>query len=154
LSFKLKRININNFTKFGNVEFEFASGINIFIGKNGTGKTHLLKLLYAIGLANKGISSIKEKRIFSVIFGDKIKGIFKISEISHLIRNKEKDSEITINYQLIDNPSDFFIQYVGIKDSIESFQDNSDKQSIAFPENIVYLPTQEIITTYQDYISF
>ena len=44
----LKSLGIRNFTVFGNAELRFANGLNVFVGENGTGKTHLLKLLYAV----------------------------------------------------------------------------------------------------------
>jgi len=43
----IKSIELKNFTVFENIECEFSPGVNIFIGENGTGKTHLLKALYA-----------------------------------------------------------------------------------------------------------
>ncbi|MBI5917091.1 MAG: AAA family ATPase [Bacteroidetes bacterium] len=43
---KIKRLELENFTCFGKVEMDFSPGINVFIGENGTGKTHLLKVLY------------------------------------------------------------------------------------------------------------
>ena len=43
----IPKIAIRNFTVFENIEIDFCEGINVFIGENGTGKTHLLKLLYA-----------------------------------------------------------------------------------------------------------
>ena len=43
----LKRLHIENFTVFEKATFEFCPGINVLIGTNGTGKTHLLKLAYA-----------------------------------------------------------------------------------------------------------
>jgi len=42
----LRRLELENFTAFRSLEVEFSPGINVFIGENGTGKTHLLKLLY------------------------------------------------------------------------------------------------------------
>ncbi len=42
----IEKIAIKDFTVFEDIEIEFAKGINVFIGENGTGKTHLLKLLY------------------------------------------------------------------------------------------------------------
>ena len=42
----IKTMKVENFTVFKNMEVEFSPGINVFIGENGTGKTHLLKLLY------------------------------------------------------------------------------------------------------------
>ncbi len=43
----LKRIKFTRFTAFENLTVDFSPGINIFIGENGTGKTHLLKTAYA-----------------------------------------------------------------------------------------------------------
>jgi len=43
----IQSIDIENFTVFDSIKCEFGSGINIIIGENGTGKTHLLKVLYA-----------------------------------------------------------------------------------------------------------
>ena len=39
-------IKINNFTIFSNFKIDFCKGINILIGENGIGKTHLLKIIY------------------------------------------------------------------------------------------------------------
>jgi len=43
----LKKLEVNNFTVFNKISIQFSEGINIIIGENGTGKTHLLKILYA-----------------------------------------------------------------------------------------------------------
>ena len=42
----IQKITIGNFTVFDKIEIDFCNGVNVFIGENGTGKTHLLKLLY------------------------------------------------------------------------------------------------------------
>ncbi len=44
---KINQLELTNFTCFSQANFEFSSGINVFIGENGTGKTHILKVLYA-----------------------------------------------------------------------------------------------------------
>ena len=41
-----KSIRLQNFTVFRDVTLDFVPGVNVFIGANGTGKTHLLKALY------------------------------------------------------------------------------------------------------------
>ena len=43
----IKRIKLENYTVFEDHQTEFDPGINIFIGENGTGKTHLFKVLYS-----------------------------------------------------------------------------------------------------------
>lgn len=44
----LKRLHLRNFTVFANAEFEFGEGLNVLVGTNGTGKTHVLKMGYVI----------------------------------------------------------------------------------------------------------
>lgn len=43
----IQAIGLKNFTVFEDLRLDVASSINIFVGENGTGKTHLLKALYA-----------------------------------------------------------------------------------------------------------
>lgn len=42
----VKKIHIKNFTVFQDIWMQTSAGVNVVIGKNGTGKTQLLKLLY------------------------------------------------------------------------------------------------------------
>ena len=49
----IQKISVENFTVFEKLEVDLCDGINIFIGKNGTGKTHLLKLLYSVALLHE-----------------------------------------------------------------------------------------------------
>ncbi|HHY21028.1 MAG TPA: AAA family ATPase, partial [Bacilli bacterium] len=41
------KISFKNFTAFDSLDIKFSPGINVFIGENGTGKTHILKVLYS-----------------------------------------------------------------------------------------------------------
>lgn len=45
---KIQSVTIENFTCFEKVHLDFSTGINLFIGENGTGKTHVLKVMYAM----------------------------------------------------------------------------------------------------------
>lgn len=54
---KIQRIKLKNYTVFEENNIEFDNGINIFIGENGTGKTHIIKLIYsACQAANPKVS--------------------------------------------------------------------------------------------------
>lgn len=44
----IENIELKNFTTFRNCKIDFSNGINIFIGENATGKTHLLKAIYCL----------------------------------------------------------------------------------------------------------
>ena len=43
----LTKVKLERFTAFSSLELKFSPGINVFVGANGTGKTHLMKVCYA-----------------------------------------------------------------------------------------------------------
>ena len=43
----IDKLKIENFTVFNKAEFTFSTGLNVIIGENGTGKSHILKLAYS-----------------------------------------------------------------------------------------------------------
>ena len=44
----IERIQLKNFTAFSDITMDFSPKINVIIGENGTGKTHLLKAAYGL----------------------------------------------------------------------------------------------------------
>jgi ABC-type ATPase involved in cell division len=44
----LSKIEFEKFTAFEKLSIPFSPGINVFVGENGTGKTHILKAAYAV----------------------------------------------------------------------------------------------------------
>ncbi len=47
----LDSLHLREFTTFSDATFQFCPGVNAFVGENGTGKTHAMKVLYAFMLA-------------------------------------------------------------------------------------------------------
>ena len=47
LSMTITRVKLENFTVFKSLDLEPSPGINVLVGANGTGKTHLMKVCYA-----------------------------------------------------------------------------------------------------------
>ena len=43
----LTRVELENFTAFKSLKLDLCPGINVLVGANGTGKTHLMKVCYA-----------------------------------------------------------------------------------------------------------
>lgn len=43
----LTRVKLERFTAFDSLDLPLSPGINVFVGANGTGKTHLMKVCYA-----------------------------------------------------------------------------------------------------------
>jgi ABC-type hemin transport system ATPase subunit len=44
---KVTRLELRGFTVFDRADFDFSPGINVLIGENATGKSHVLKVMYA-----------------------------------------------------------------------------------------------------------
>lgn len=49
----LIRIEAENFTVFENISIPFCKGLNVLVGENGVGKTHIMKMAYAACQASK-----------------------------------------------------------------------------------------------------
>lgn len=47
-------LTLENFTAFAKAHFEFCPGVNVLVGENGTGKTHVLKVLYSVQMMGSG----------------------------------------------------------------------------------------------------
>lgn len=52
-------IEIENFTAFGKLDIPLSPRINVIIGSNGTGKTHLLKAIYTLAIASQPASEVE-----------------------------------------------------------------------------------------------
>ena len=55
----ISKIKLERFTAFEKLDLDLSSGINVFVGANRTGKTHLMKVAYAacdISKTGKGIA--------------------------------------------------------------------------------------------------
>ena len=47
----LQRLHLRNFTVFEDADFAFGPGLNVLVGTNGMGKSHVLKVGYAVAIA-------------------------------------------------------------------------------------------------------
>ena len=85
----IEKLKLSNFTVFSKLEVDFSEGINIFIGENGTGKTHIMKVLYSACQASR-----KE-----VSFAQKIVKVFRPDDlsISRLVSREKGAATATID---------------------------------------------------------
>ena len=59
----LTRVRLKNFTAFDELDLELSPGINVLVGANGTGKTHLMKVCYAMCEISRTDESVSNKLI-------------------------------------------------------------------------------------------
>jgi AAA15 family ATPase/GTPase len=130
----LTRIELTNFTAFAKLDHPLSPRFNVFVGTNGTGKTHLLKLLYAAGAATQ-----KETR-----FPDKLTNVFKPYENrpGRLVRRVKRSAKATLKVFRED-------AYISVTFSNHS---NSKEEVTAKvrgwkdePLKCVYIPVKEVL---------
>lgn len=54
----LKRLHLKNLTVFADADFEFGPGLNVLVGTNGTGKSHVLKIGYSVEVVREKVKNI------------------------------------------------------------------------------------------------
>lgn len=90
----LKTLHLKNFTAFADARLEFCSGLNVIIGQNGTGKTHLLKAAYLMNRAWPDLMykrSALNKNRAEAYFEERLLGLFQPVKLDNLIRRGRAD---------------------------------------------------------------
>lgn len=100
---KISYLNIENFMAFDNLKINWSPNINIISGENSTGKTTLMKLMYASlkSIDNKKLSAMTQEQIESN-FVDKIQGTFRPDEkkIGRLVSRKQGSNRTDVELGL------------------------------------------------------
>lgn len=158
----LKRLHLRNFTVFADAEFEFGNErkINVLVGANGMGKSHLLKAGYAVDLAcattahnqAPGIAlaaGSKMHDVFDEIINHDLNGQFPGNTLSNLVRRPKKATG--------DIPAEAEVQaeIIGADGSLIFFI-KADKTHSVFIEQVpvvkqdsmkpVFIPAREVLT--------
>ncbi|MEZ4958202.1 MAG: AAA family ATPase [Saprospiraceae bacterium] len=141
---KIKRLELENFTCFSKAEFDFSPAINVFIGENGTGKTHLLKVLY--GLINIGTGEKWENKNPVTIFST----YFSLENMKALIRKADEILETRIIVKLTGSKVSFFIDIEDSNLKLSSIPNS--KTSRRIPESRLFIPPQEMLSWQQNFI--
>jgi len=90
---KIRRLELSGFTCFSQIELDFSEGINVFIGENGVGKTHLMKVLYYAAILK---ATVKHNTINRAINKASLDLIFGIDGLQKLVRLGTSE-EVVIN---------------------------------------------------------
>jgi len=95
----ISRIQLKNFRGYYSLKLEFSKGINVFIGKNASGKTNLLEALHYLSFA-KSFRGVEDKEL---IKNKESKAIINAEVLENTKKNRidvlinEKGKKILIN---------------------------------------------------------
>ena len=98
---KITKLYLSHYTVFDVLNIELSKGINVFIGENGTGKSHLLKVLYAASRATDGKTAFAQKLV-NLMLPDEYK-------LVRLVRHNCQDTYIRIEADKTDEEQGYYI---------------------------------------------
>lgn len=148
----LNTIHLQNFTVFNELNIDFSPGINVIIGTNGTGKTHLLKAAYSLCSAGSGLdkkSNIKNKDIENIITSKLLRTFMPLdNKLGNLYRYKSSsEAQIKTSFTF---------------DKMMSFRFLSDSTSVNIQQNElfelyswrpIFIPTKEVLSFMEGFTS-
>jgi predicted ATP-dependent endonuclease of OLD family len=137
---KIQRLELENFTCFSKINLEFSSGINVFIGENGTGKTHILKVLYALVNDLKSNPLDREKEFYEY---------FKTTRERHSLDRLSLES-FSINFEVQNmnitlyssRNAEHFKAFLNSSKSIDVIEERKNWAKA----DALYIPPQEILS--------
>lgn len=97
----LNAIRIKNFGPLPNGQYQFASGLNVIVGENGLGKSHLLKLIYAVLKVNADAKEFT-KTAMQKAYADKLVGVFRPDALGRLVKRKQGTDKCEVTFTLQD----------------------------------------------------
>jgi AAA15 family ATPase/GTPase len=151
----LTTMNLKSFTVFPDATFNFGKGCNVFIGENGSGKSHALKAAYtSVWIGVKGEkesgSATPTKTYLQSAVARKMNGVFKPDELGRLARRQIGKSrcELLVNFEDASlNMSYSFNTTSKTEVTIEKVPKAWGKQTP------IFLPTRELLTIYPGFVS-
>lgn len=151
----LKRMTIKNLTVFPEADLRFGKNLNVIVGENGAGKTHLLKAAYSVLAASweegrKPNAQAPTKTVLQTRVADKLVNVFRPEYLGRLARRKQGRERCDI--QLKFDKEDLDISF--------SFATNS-KSEVGIEQmpkqwvNVApaYIPTRELLTIFPNFVA-
>lgn len=151
----LKKMKVKNLTVFSNADLEFSQGLNVIIGENGCGKSHLLKTAYALIAASaeegrKPNAGDPTKSLLQRNYADKLINVLRPESLGRLARRKQGRERCEISFEFVDNKQDFSLGFAtSSKSDVQIERLNKTWQ----PKAPVFLPTREMLTLYPGFVS-
>jgi len=147
---RVSALSLKDFTAFDDALFDFSPGINVLIGANATGKSHVMKAIYSVLKAATecqlhGSASEEQQKHLELVLGEKLHGVFKPDgRIGRLVKRARgrKHAEVRVQF----NHEAFSFELTTL--------DRLTVHEPASPEigECLFLPTRELLSMYPGFI--
>lgn len=137
-----KSLTIENFGAFKQAKFNFSKNINVFIGENGTGKTHIMKLIYCLQSNGDSEEKLEEKLI----------NVFNVKKgVNRLVHRKQGTTNCQVELK-DDNSHKITLNFDNTR--AHRFELSSNKKIFSIDsKSPVFIPVKEVLSFAPGFIS-
>ena len=150
----LKSLRIRDFTVFKETDLEFGKGLNVIVGANGTGKTHLLKLPYAVMAMSaeegKKRTGPPTKTLLQTRIAEKLSSVFRPEDrLGRLVHCQRGRNSCEVRMSFRQPKESLFFGFSSLAKSEVVVRTAISKWQKKPP---VFLPTRELLTVYPGFV--
>lgn len=144
----LKSLHIENLTVFAEADLVFGKNLNIIIGENGAGKSHLLKAIYcpiAVS-AHRGAKAPNDtptKDFLCTALADKLRNVFRPDDLGRLVSRQPGNQTCRLVYSFEDKALDLEFSF-SRPAKTEVKVGKAPSKWVSMPP--AYVPTRELLT--------
>jgi predicted ATPase len=151
----LKSLHLKNFTVFPDAKFAFGKNLNIIVGENGSGKSHVLKAAYCaitVGVQPKSSAAPESptKSALSKALAEKLQNVFRPDSLGRLVRRSQGRNACEIQVAFGQSHLDVSFRFSTLSKTdvvvVKAPTVWADKQP-------VFMPTRELLTIYPGFVS-
>src|SRR5215469_8455875 len=151
----LKSLHLKSFTVFPDERFLFGKNLNVIIGENGSGKSHVLKAAYsAIAVSAAGAkdaaTNVPSKAQFQTALADKLRAVFRPDALGRLVRRHRGRSKCRLSYVFDPSSLDMAFSFSTLAKTEVEIETLPSARVEKAP---IFLPTDELLTIYPGFVS-
>jgi len=151
----LTRLILKNLTVFAEADFHLASGLNVVVGENGAGKSHILKAAYTVAaLSARGEkdsgSPIPTKSYLETAIAKKLRAVFRPEGLGRPARRQRGVNRCEIVAEFHRKALNIVFSFHTKSTTEVTVETTPSKWEGQSP---VFLPTRELLTIYPGFVS-
>lgn len=160
----LRRMILANFTAFRRAEMKFSGGLNLFVGENGSGKSHVLKAAYSVTSvlrrpAQGAPAGKPTKEHLKTALARKLKAVFRPDTLGSLVHRPKARDGGRVAVEMVDDSASApaagatcaLSFKFGAKSEREVIPSSADAAWIEGTS--VFLPPQELLSIHPGFVS-
>ncbi len=150
----LNSLKMSNFTVFNCADLKFAAGLNVIVGANGTGKTHILKLPYAVMAvsADEGRKRTEPptKTVLQTKLAEKLSSVFRPEDrLGRLVHRQRRRNSCEVKMAFNQPRTSLAFRFSSLAKSEVSIEKIPSAWHDKPP---VFVPTRELLTIYPGFV--